>query len=131
MASRESTYRGISTNTHGDTTSDSKSGTGSSYFCFGPRFSDLSGVAAFFRLRKKSPRFGTGISKSLFVFCVFAFAMNHPLDGARLKVVRAQEHLDALKAEIRMYLDEQPHQIIRSEPDGDLHRLSLPVDVLI
>ena len=37
--------------------------------------------------------------------------MKHPLDGARLKVVRAQEHLDALNAEIRMYLDEQPHEV--------------------
>src|SRR4051812_18603330 len=37
--------------------------------------------------------------------------MNHPLDGARLKIVRAQEHLDSLKAEIEMYLHEQPHEV--------------------
>src|SRR4051812_6533280 len=37
--------------------------------------------------------------------------MNHPLDGARLKIVRAQEHLDSLKAEIGMYLNEHPHEV--------------------
>ena len=36
--------------------------------------------------------------------------MNKPLDGARLKVVRAQEHLDSLKAEIRMYLGSDPYE---------------------
>jgi hypothetical protein len=36
----------------------------------------------------------------------------HPLDGARLKVVRAQEHLDSLKAEIGMYLEEHPYEIV-------------------
>lgn len=41
--------------------------------------------------------------------------MNHPLNGARLKVVRAQEHLDSLKSEIRMYLDEQPKEFL-SQP---------------
>jgi hypothetical protein len=41
--------------------------------------------------------------------------MQHPLDGARLKVIRAQEHLDALKAEIAIYLEEQPHEV-RSQP---------------
>ena len=30
--------------------------------------------------------------------------MNHPLDGARLKVVRAQKHLQTLKDEIAHYL---------------------------
>ena len=34
------------------------------------------------------------------------------LDGARLKVVRAQEHLDALKTEVRAYLDGHPYQIV-------------------
>jgi hypothetical protein len=38
--------------------------------------------------------------------------MNHPLDGARLKIVRAQEHLDSLKAEIGMYLKEHTHDIV-------------------
>jgi hypothetical protein len=37
--------------------------------------------------------------------------MTHPLDGARLKVVRAQEHLDALKAELAMYVREHPYDI--------------------
>lgn len=38
--------------------------------------------------------------------------MNHPLDGARLKVVRAQEHLDSLKAEIAMYVSQDPYQFV-------------------
>jgi hypothetical protein len=33
-----------------------------------------------------------------------------PLDGARLKVVRAQEHLDSLKVEIGKYLDSHPYE---------------------
>lgn len=37
--------------------------------------------------------------------------MNHPLDGARLKVVRAQQHLDSLRIEIRRYLE-------HNKPDG-------------
>jgi hypothetical protein len=36
--------------------------------------------------------------------------MKHPLDGAKFKVVRAQEHLDALKVEIGHYLDTQPYE---------------------
>ena len=36
--------------------------------------------------------------------------MRHPLDGSRLKVVRAQEHIDSLKAEIGMYLNEKPYE---------------------
>ncbi len=40
--------------------------------------------------------------------------MTHPLDGARLKIVRAQEHLDSLKFEIGKYLDSQPYEF-RSE----------------
>lgn len=55
----------------------------------------------------------------------------NPLDGARLKVVRAQEHLDSLKAEIRMCLDEQLPGIIRSQPDGELQRLTPPAAVNI
>jgi len=34
--------------------------------------------------------------------------MNHPLDGAKLKVVRAQEHLDAFKRELGAYHDSEP-----------------------
>ena len=37
--------------------------------------------------------------------------MAHPLDGARLKIVRAQEHIDSLKAEIATYLDKRPYEI--------------------
>jgi hypothetical protein len=37
--------------------------------------------------------------------------MAHPLDGARLKVVWAQEHIDTLKAEIRAYLDKRPYEV--------------------
>src|SRR5262245_15024560 len=41
--------------------------------------------------------------------------MSHPLDGARLKVVRAQEHLESLKDESRGYLDGHPYKIITEE----------------
>jgi len=41
-----------------------------------------------------------------------------PLDGARLKVVRAQEHLNSLKAEIGKYLDSRPYEF-RAEIDRD------------
>jgi hypothetical protein len=34
--------------------------------------------------------------------------MHHPLDGAKLKVVRAQEHLDAFKRELGTYHDSEP-----------------------
>jgi len=47
--------------------------------------------------------------------------MNHPLDSARLKVIRAQEHLDSLKAEVGMYIKEHPYEFILNEeghPDG-------------
>lgn len=37
--------------------------------------------------------------------------MTHPLDGARLKVVRAQQHLDALKDKIRAYLESNPYHV--------------------
>jgi hypothetical protein len=36
--------------------------------------------------------------------------MSDPLDGARLKVVRAQEHLDAFKAEGGAFLDTKPYR---------------------
>jgi hypothetical protein len=35
--------------------------------------------------------------------------LNHPLDGARLKIERAQEHLDSLKAELDMFLGKDPY----------------------
>lgn len=33
-----------------------------------------------------------------------------PLDGAKLKIARAQQHLDALEVEIRAYLDTKPYE---------------------
>jgi len=87
-----------------------------SYF-FGPRLPNFPGAVAFFRLLKKSPRFGMGIAAPFFV--VWVFAMHHPLDGARLKIVRAQEHIDALKAEVRMYLNERPYNVL-TEHDSNL-----------
>ncbi len=44
--------------------------------------------------------------------------MAHSLDGARFKVVRAQEHLDTLKIEIAKYLDGNPW-VIRTEENKD------------
>lgn len=44
--------------------------------------------------------------------------MSDRLDGARFKIVRAQEHVNALKAEITMYLDQRPYEIPR-EKTGD------------
>lgn len=36
--------------------------------------------------------------------------MSKTLDGARLKLARAEEHLDTLKAEIRSYLETRPYE---------------------
>src|SRR5947207_8737822 len=36
--------------------------------------------------------------------------MTHPLDGARLKVVRAQEQLQSFKDEVGRYLDRNPYE---------------------
>src|SRR5438132_7788497 len=41
--------------------------------------------------------------------------MSHPLDGARFKIVWAQQHLSSLKSKIRSYLDQQTDEI-RSQP---------------
>jgi hypothetical protein len=41
--------------------------------------------------------------------------MPHPLDWARFKVIRAQEHLDSLTAEIGMYLNNDMHEVIAHE----------------
>jgi hypothetical protein len=38
--------------------------------------------------------------------------MAHPLDGARLKVVWAQKHLDLFKVELGRYLDSNPHDAV-------------------
>jgi hypothetical protein len=44
--------------------------------------------------------------------------MNHPLDGARLKVIWAQKHLDLLKGELAAYLDSTPYEsVIEIQPD--------------
>jgi hypothetical protein len=51
--------------------------------------------------------------------------MSHPLDGARLKVIRAQEHLDGLNAEVGMYLDQQPQEV-RSQPERAPQHTWLP-----
>src|SRR5437667_1296401 len=51
--------------------------------------------------------------------------MKHPLDGARFKVIRAQEHLDCLKSEVGMYLDTQPHEV-RSQPQRRPQHTWLP-----
>jgi hypothetical protein len=56
--------------------------------------------------------------------------MAHPLDGARFKVIWAQKHLDALKPEIRKYLDEQTQEI-RSQPHMHPQHMWLgPTEVL-
>ena len=56
--------------------------------------------------------------------------MKHPLDGARLKVIRAQEHLDCLKAEVWMYLHQQPDEL-RSQPQrSPQHTWLRPTHVL-
>src|SRR5262249_51124171 len=44
--------------------------------------------------------------------------MNHPLDGARLKASRAQEHLEALRLEIGRYLDTRPYEVPVEEKGG-------------
>jgi len=51
--------------------------------------------------------------------------VKHPLDGARLKVIRAQEHLDGLNAEVGMYLDQQPQEV-RSQPERAPQHTWLP-----
>lgn len=45
--------------------------------------------------------------------------VSHPLDGARLKIIRAQEHLDSLCEEIRGYLHQHPYEIV-TEKESDL-----------
>jgi hypothetical protein len=45
--------------------------------------------------------------------------MNHPLDGAKRKVVWAEKHLSALQDEIGRYLDSHPYEI-PTEHEGDV-----------
>lgn len=44
--------------------------------------------------------------------------MNHALDGSRLKVQRAREHLEALKCEIGKYLASTPYKFVTSTESG-------------
>jgi hypothetical protein len=47
--------------------------------------------------------------------------MPHPLDGARLKVVRAEKHLESLKLEVGRYLDTRPYEFATEhESDTDV-----------
>ncbi len=51
--------------------------------------------------------------------------MTHPLDGTRLKIVRAEEHLDTLDGENRAYMDDQPYEIVHErdeERSSDVYR---------
>ncbi len=50
--------------------------------------------------------------------------MQHPLDGARLKIVRAEEHLNALKDEIARYMDGKPYSfpIEQDEDSVKIHK---------
>ena len=47
--------------------------------------------------------------------------MTHPLDGVRLKIIRAQEHLDALDRENKAYMDSDSYEIVY-ERDGERSR---------
>jgi hypothetical protein len=49
------------------------------------------------------------------------YPLAHPLDGARLKIVRAEEHVDALKAEVAMYLHGRPWTIGTKVTGGHSH----------
>lgn len=52
------------------------------------------------------------------VFMTAILTLNHPLDAARLKVARAEEHIRELQREIRSYLDSQPYDVIPSRRAG-------------
>lgn len=46
--------------------------------------------------------------------------MGHSLEGVKLKIARAAEHLDALGAEASAYLDSGPYEVVgQPQPDGD------------
>lgn len=47
----------------------------------------------------------------------------HPLDGSRLKVVRAQKHLDDLGFSIRQYLDTNPYNLVVDDKTGSFDML--------
>jgi hypothetical protein len=52
--------------------------------------------------------------------------MNHALDGARIKIDRAKEHLDSLKGEIQRYIDCKPFEV-PLEVKGDMTRTCRPL----
>jgi hypothetical protein len=46
----------------------------------------------------------------------------HPLEGMRLKLERAQEHLDAFEGKIDAFLEREPYQVsYKQEADGTEH----------
>jgi hypothetical protein len=45
--------------------------------------------------------------------------MNHSLDPARLKLIRAEEHIHALEDEVRKYLDTQPYEFLERDQDDE------------
>ena len=50
--------------------------------------------------------------------------MTHPLDGARLKLERANEHLDALESETTRYLAGDIFMLVRDDSaDGTVFEL--------
>lgn len=55
--------------------------------------------------------------------------MPHPLDGARFKIVWAQQHLDSLKSEIGWYLDQQTREI-QSQPNVHPQEIRPPTHIL-
>jgi len=55
--------------------------------------------------------------------------MTHPLDGVRLKIVRAQEHLKVLKEEVGRYLDSRPYELLTErENDRMMARLVIKTE---
>jgi len=54
----------------------------------------------------------------------------HPLDGAKLKIVRAQEHLDAFRFESAEFLNAHPCEII-SEMHGEHSAVLLQERVVV
>jgi hypothetical protein len=46
-----------------------------------------------------------------------------PLDGVLLRLDRAQEHIDAIDAELRRFLDRDPYEFLPPEPHPDLRQI--------
>ena len=77
-------------------------------FFFGLRFvrNSFSGLAAFLNTLNTSPRFEMVFHSVLWVFFAYPFlfvyfVMNHPLDGIRQKIIRANEHLTYIRNEVQ------------------------------